>query len=116
MKTIVDAIVIDNTTYHQVKKHENNPPNIDTYDYWVDGDYVVHAVYIVEDEAFLYLEDNIHGNPEAFIEGVMAALAIEHFDVVRVNDLIVLDKPNQSEYSESTAYEKLLAKYGKEGK
>ena len=64
---------------------------IDTYDYWYDCDYAVHAFYIIETGKFVYLEDNVHGNPSDFLDGLKTALVTEGHEVEVVKRLLIID-------------------------
>lgn len=90
MRHIVDAIVVNRNDYNEMLNDEHHS-QIDTYDYWYDGDYVVHAFYIIETEKFVYLEDNTHGNPSDFLDGLKIAFISEGYEVEVVERLLVVD-------------------------
>ena len=90
MRHIVDAIIVNRNDYNDMWNDEHHS-QIDTYDYWYDGDYVVHAFYIIETEKFVYLEDNTHGNPSDFLDGLKIALVSEGHEVKVVERLLVVD-------------------------
>jgi hypothetical protein len=58
---LIDVIVLD---YEEAKSVDSM-----YWDILASGDYVVHAIYDETNDEIIYLNDNVHGHPDAIIGG-----------------------------------------------
>lgn len=70
----------------------------DLYDEGMDfndaafGDYIVHAIYDCDTETCIFHNDNIHDNPDDFLEGVCEGVRLAAADVVIEQAVIFLEE------------------------
>jgi hypothetical protein len=80
-RTLIHAIVLNADEYDEGL----------TFDDAGCGDYVYHALFDLEGDRCIYHEDNIHGNPEGFLEGLIAGVELAGDDLKIVEALIFLN-------------------------
>ena len=79
-KTLIHAIVLNDYEYDESLTFDT-----------VDGDYTTHALFDYEGDRCIYHEDNTHGNPEDFLDGLIAGVKLTGNSLEIVEALIFLD-------------------------
>ena len=62
------------------------------------GDYIVHAIYDYEGEACIFHNDNIHDEPNKFLEGVKAGVELTGA-TVDVDEAVIFLEEGESAYN-----------------
>ena len=57
----------------------------------IDGDYIVHCLYSIDNEEIIFLEDNCHQPIETIIESFYQGIELCGFDVQETRAYIVVD-------------------------
>lgn len=87
-RTLIHAIILNADEYDEGLTFDT-----------VDGDYITHALFDYESDRCIYHEDNIHGNPEVFLDGLIVGVEITGDDLEIVEALIFLnDGEHDSNY------------------
>ena len=65
VRTIIHAIILNADEYDEGLTFDT-----------VDGDYITHALFDYESDRCIYHQDNTHGNPEEFLDGLVHGIAL----------------------------------------
>lgn len=92
-RTLIHAIILNADEYDEGLTFDT-----------VDGDYITHALFDYESDRCVYYQDNTHGYPEEFLDGLIAGVELTGNDLDIVEALIVLnDDELDSNYADVCA-------------
>lgn len=80
-RTLIHAIILNADEYDEGL----------TFDDAGCGDYIYHALFDYESDRCIYHQDNIHGDPETFLDGLIVGVEITGDDIEMVEALIFLN-------------------------
>lgn len=86
-RTIIHAIVLNADEYDEGL----------TFDDAGCGDYIYHALFDLEGDHCIYHEDNMHGNPENFLDGLVHGIALCG-DYPNIVEALVFLNDNERDY------------------
>lgn len=79
-RTLIHAIILNADEYDEGLTFDT-----------VDGDYITHALFDYESDRCVYHDDNTHGNPEEFLDGLIVGVELAGDDLEIVEALVVLN-------------------------
>ena len=92
-RTLIHAIILNADEYDEGLTFDT-----------VDGDYITHVLFDYEGDRCVYYEDNSHGYPEEFLDGLIAGVELTGNDLDIVEALIFLnDDELDSNYADVRA-------------
>lgn len=65
----------------------------------VDGDYIVHCIYDLENDIIVFLNDNTHDDPQRFFDGFKAGIKICEQEIIVENILLFMNDDESPYYS-----------------
>jgi hypothetical protein len=99
--------VVPYEQWTEVANDEDERRNFHNFDYWQEYDYAVTAIMV--EESLVFLDDNMHNNPSAVLEGIVVGLK-EFFPVDTFEDVLLLGQ-DIYEYNKTKVQEAIYNKW-----
>lgn len=109
-KKISIYAVVPYEQWNYVKNDEIEKEYLNDYDYWQEYDYAVTAIMV--EESLIFLDDNIHSNPDRVLEGTIAGL--EYFFPLSLTKEVLLLDEDINEYNKTKVQEAIYNKWKSE--
>ena len=90
-----------------VKNDEIEKEYLNDFDYWQEYDYAVTAIMV--NESLIFLDDNIHNNPDKVLKGTIAGLE-KFFPLSLTKEVLLLDE-DIFEYNKTKVQEAIYKKW-----